>query len=112
MSRCQKCNSELPDGARFCGKCGFAQLPAESLSVGGTLVAEATVVDAVKTEDVIKTVLDTPPISPAVSLIPTRTVHPGLKQAALPGGTGSAGMSETAGDIGGVSSTVLITSSV
>ncbi|HZU69066.1 MAG TPA: zinc-ribbon domain-containing protein [Ktedonobacteraceae bacterium] len=90
MSHCQKCNAELPDGARFCGKCGFAQLPAGAFSVVATQTPQGAVVNAVETEDAVKPVADTPPVSPAVSLIPTRTVHPGLKQATLPGGAGSA----------------------
>ncbi len=92
MSHCQKCNSELPDGARFCGKCGFARLPAGVFSGVATPTAQGEVVNAVKTEEVVKPVSDTPPLSPAVSLIPTRTIHPGLKQAALPGGAGSASL--------------------
>lgn len=86
MSRCQKCYTELPDGARFCGVCGFAQLPVETFSAPLASAADVTV------EAAVKVIPDTPPLSPAVSLKPTRTVHPGFKQAALPEGAGSASL--------------------
>lgn len=40
-------------------------------------------------QDVVITTPDTPPISPAVSLNPSRIIHPGIKQSTLPGGAGS-----------------------
>src|SRR5947209_1457509 len=86
MSRCQKCNAELPDRARFCNVCGSAQLPTGSLSVAITPVKLET---SETIQDVVTSIPDTPPISPAVSLNPTRTIHPGIKQSTLPGGAGS-----------------------
>src|SRR5258705_13967681 len=86
MSRCQKCNAELPDGARFCNVCGSAQLPTGSLSVTATPVKQET---DVTIQDVVTSIPNTPPTSPAVPLNPTRTIHPGIKQSTLPGGAGS-----------------------
>jgi hypothetical protein len=44
----------------------------------------------VATQASVTTIPDTPSISPVISLNPTRTIHPGTKQTALPEGTGSA----------------------
>src|SRR5947209_17910702 len=85
MSRCQKCYTELPDGARFCGMCGSSQQLAGSLAAAVTAGTQ----EAIVTQDFVTTTPDTPPISPVVSLNPTRTIHPGIKHATLPEDAGS-----------------------
>jgi hypothetical protein len=86
MSRCQQCNTDLPDGARFCGICGSAQLPAVSVS---NTTAPGTLEVDVATRESATTIPDTPPASPIITLNPNRTIHPGTKQTAIPEGAGS-----------------------
>src|SRR5438309_11169938 len=86
MSHCQKCNTQLPVGARFCAACGSAQLPGGWLTAGA---APGTQEAAAAIQDTVTIMPDTPPISPVVSLNPTRTIHPDTKQPTLPEETGS-----------------------
>jgi hypothetical protein len=85
MSRCQQCNTELPDGARFCGICGSTQQPQGWPAAAKAPGAQEAIVT---TQDIVTTIQDTPPISPVVSLNPTRSIYTGIKKASSPGEAG------------------------
>src|SRR5689334_2399732 len=57
MSNCTKCKAELPEGARFCNKCGTPQIPAQA---NNELPPKTTP-------------LETPIVNPK------RTIQPGIK---------------------------------
>jgi hypothetical protein len=69
MNRCQKCQAELPIGARYCTKCGSARIFAEPKPGASAPVTQ----DAPqKTPDVVVN-------TPLASLSPTRSLQPSVK---------------------------------
>src|SRR5690349_13165139 len=74
-NHCHKCGSELPEVARFCNICGSAQNTGVSSTASTASENQATLVSE-STDN--KTVSDTS--KPSQSLIPTRSIQPGIKQ--------------------------------